>query len=209
MPRAPRSPLAPRKRPRQARARATVEAILEATARILVRRGWAGTTTNHVAECAGVSVGTLYEYFPSKEALVHALVTRHLDEAEARLSALASGLATEPPSLEGLVRAIVATMLELHEAAPRLHRVLFDEVPHPPAIRARVRAIEEAQTDALAAVLPRLTEIEEPRVTAQVIVALLEALAHRWVLTPGADPLPRVRMQAELERLVLGYLAAS
>ena len=57
-----------RKEPRQERARATVEAILEAAARILDRQGWKGFTTNAVAEVAGVSIGSLYQYFPNKAA---------------------------------------------------------------------------------------------------------------------------------------------
>ncbi|MFO7179765.1 MAG: hypothetical protein DIU78_013790 [Pseudomonadota bacterium] len=151
---------------------------------------------------------TLYEYFPSKEALVAALVRRHLDDAEAKLAALANTLRAEPPSLEGVVRAIVHTMLDLHAASPRLHRVLFEEVPHPPAVRARIRALETEQAAALSALLSTLTPVEDPAVTARVIVELLEALTHRWIITPGAEPLPRDRMQTELERLVLAYVRA-
>lgn len=209
MPRTSRSRLTPRKKPRQRRARLTVDAILEATARVLVARGWAGTTTNHVAERAGVSVGTLYEYFPGKEALLAALVGRHLDEAEARLDALAEGLAASGPTLEGVVRAIVLAMLDLHAAAPRLHRVLFEEAPHGAAVRARVRALEDRHTRALAAALPLLAPVDDPEVTARVIVELLEALTHRWIAAADAEPLPRERMQAELERLVLAYVRAS
>ena len=61
----------------QERSRATVEAILEATARILIREGFDKASTNRVAEVAGVSVGSLYQYFPSKDALVAALIARH------------------------------------------------------------------------------------------------------------------------------------
>lgn len=209
MPRSAKPKLARRRTPRQERAQSTVESILGATARVLVARGWAGTTTNHVAARAGVSIGTLYEYFPSKEALVAALVGRHLEEAEARLAALARTIAAQPASLEVVVQEIVGAMLELHATAPRLHRVLFEEVPHPPAVRARVRALEDGQARALAALLPRVAPVKDAATTARVIVELLEALTHRWILSPGAEPLPRERMQAELERLVLAYLRAS
>ncbi len=208
MPRRSRSLLSPRKTPRQERARATVKHILDATARILVSRGWAGTTTNHVAERAGVSVGTLYEYFPSKESLVAALAERHLDAAEARLIALATSIADTRPSLEGLVRAIVTTMLDLHAASPRLHRVLFEEIPHGPTVRNRIRALEDSQAAALAAILPVLAPVRDADISARVIVELLEALTHRWIIAPSTEPLPRERMQAELERLVLAYVRA-
>lgn len=64
----------PRKRPRQARSVATFEAILEAAARILESLGFAGFNTNAVAELAGVSIGSLYQYFPSKDALIVELI---------------------------------------------------------------------------------------------------------------------------------------
>src|SRR3569832_2453239 len=67
----------PRKRAGQERSRATVEALVEATARILVKEGFDKASTNRVAEVAGVSVGSLYQYFPSKEALVAAVIKRH------------------------------------------------------------------------------------------------------------------------------------
>ena len=68
----------PRKQPRQSRSRDTVAAVLKAAAQVFTSRGYAATTTNHIAERAGVSVGSLYEYFPNKQAVVHALVTQWL-----------------------------------------------------------------------------------------------------------------------------------
>src|SRR5690554_5756545 len=76
-----------RKAPRQARSRATIEIILEGAARILGERGWAATTTNAVAATAGVSIGSLYQYFPNKLALVEAVRRRHFDEVLAVLRA--------------------------------------------------------------------------------------------------------------------------
>ena len=173
--------------------------LLGATARVLIARGWAGTTTNHIAERAGVSVGTLYEYFPSKDALVAALVEQHLGEAEARLASLAAPLLAES-TLEGVVRTIVTAMIDLHAASPRLHRVLFEEVPHPVAVRRRVRAMEDRHAHALALLLKRF-DVAHPIITARVVVELLEALTHRWVVGADTELLPRVEMQRELERL--------
>src|SRR5260221_954827 len=67
----------PRKEASQDRSRATVDALLAATARVLVRDGYDRASTNKVAEAAGVSIGSLYQYFPSKEALVAAVIERH------------------------------------------------------------------------------------------------------------------------------------
>src|SRR3984885_9989466 len=67
----------PRKSASQQRSQITVNALLEATARILVREGFDKASTNRIAEVAGVSVGSLYQYFPSKEAIVAALIDLH------------------------------------------------------------------------------------------------------------------------------------
>src|ERR1700744_2897510 len=76
-----RGPLTkPRKFASQQRSRATVDALVAATARILVREGFDKASTNRIAEVAGVSVGSLYQYFPSKEALVAAVIERHQRE---------------------------------------------------------------------------------------------------------------------------------
>src|SRR5258706_6739469 len=71
-------PFKPRKLPRQARSKATVDAIVEACARLLQGGDYAAVTTNHIAERAGVSIGTLYEFFPNKEAIVTELIERRL-----------------------------------------------------------------------------------------------------------------------------------
>jgi AcrR family transcriptional regulator len=80
----------PRKRPRQQRSEATVDAILEAAARILEGAGLNAVTTNAVAEHAGVSIGSLYQYFPGKTALLAELIRRERDILTARIAAIAA-----------------------------------------------------------------------------------------------------------------------
>jgi AcrR family transcriptional regulator len=80
LPKTSRSSLEPRKSPVQARSAATVEAILQATIQVLSRMGKERLTTTRVALRAGVSVGTLYQYFPNKSALLQAALQRHLDQ---------------------------------------------------------------------------------------------------------------------------------
>src|SRR5262245_20308837 len=89
---------AARKLPVQDRSRRTVDAILDAAARLFVEHGYSATTTNHVADEADVSIGSLYQYFPSKDALVVALDLRHLDHAEARLREELAALSRDEPS---------------------------------------------------------------------------------------------------------------
>lgn len=200
----------PRKRPIQGRSRATVDAIVQATARILVRRGWSGLTTNHVAQKAGVSVGTLYEYFPGKDALVRALVDRHLEHAEALLGARIGMLLEHGSALDVLTlsRTMVDVMVELHADDPRLHRVLFDEVPHDRSVRDRVRRMEDAAAAALAAVLPNVrgVAVRDPVVSARLVVDMLEALTHRWATGVGGAPIAAPRLAEELTRMIAAYL---
>src|SRR5689334_12938801 len=112
----------PRKTASQARSRATVEALVEATARILVRDGFDQASTNRIAAAAGVSVGSLYQYFPSKEALVAAVIARH----RADLTAVARGAFAEAAALPlaEAIRRLVAVAVEAHRVDPKLHRVL-------------------------------------------------------------------------------------
>jgi AcrR family transcriptional regulator len=118
--------ISPRKAPRQSRSQATVTAILDATARILVERGFAAASTNAVAERAGVSVGSLYQYFPNKEALVSALRARHGEQMMAVIQrALTKAMdATVADALAGLIEATV----EAHGVDADLHRVLEEHL---------------------------------------------------------------------------------
>ncbi len=98
----------PRKEPIQARARHTVEAMVEATARILRDEGPEACNTNAIAELAGVSIGTLYQYFPSGEALLAAVVERELAEDVNKISSLWCGVEDLRRDLEGFVLALLA-----------------------------------------------------------------------------------------------------
>jgi AcrR family transcriptional regulator len=196
----------PRKAPSQVRSHHTVDALLEATARILVTRGWVGLTTNHVAVRAGVSVGTLYEWFPSKEALVAAVVDRHLEHAEAHLRAKVATL-TPRITMPALSRALATVMVELHEDDPRLHRALTEEIPHPPATRARIAALEHEMVTALSSVL-RARGIERPVVAAKMIVLVLESATHRWATGEDGSLMARATLVGELAFMIAGYLKA-
>src|SRR5262245_40667386 len=119
--------LSPRKTPRQERSRATVEALLEATADILIRDGYTKLTTNRIADRAGVNIASLYQYFPGKEAIVAELRLRHgADQRAALRQVLAEHTAGE---LESTIRTLVSVGVAGHARAPRLHRVFTEEIP--------------------------------------------------------------------------------
>ncbi len=108
----------------QARSRATVETILQAGARILSDEGWAVFTTNRVADLAGVSIGSLYQYFPDKLSLVNA-IRRHFDDCLVGMQKSKAAGLSPVQFLANLVRAVIAA----HSIYPGLNRVLLDEAP--------------------------------------------------------------------------------
>ncbi|MGC1549252.1 MAG: TetR/AcrR family transcriptional regulator [Rhodanobacter sp.] len=191
-----------RKTPRQQRSRAMVDAIVEAAARILARRGWACFTTNEVAEVAGVSVGSLYQYFPNKLALAEAIRQRHLDAVLAALSA--SGDWNEASTLSQCVTRLIDGVIAAHSVNESLHRVLLDEVPL--AARSGQDQFEiEYQKRYMAVILAssgkrRSTrEATAGRVLAAAVEGVVHAAARRGELTSSV-------LKMELNHLVCAYL---
>ncbi|GAA2892461.1 hypothetical protein GCM10020220_098200 [Nonomuraea rubra] len=121
--------LTPRKQPRQQRSRETVAAILEAAAQLFQRYGYAGTTTNKIAERAGVSIGSLYQYFPNKDSLLVALAEHYLAESGEQVARVFARAAEQRPSLPELLTGLVGCVADLHTDRPALHRLLFDQAP--------------------------------------------------------------------------------
>lgn len=111
----------PRRTPRQPRSEATVEAILEATFQLLEQGGVEALTTNHIAERAGVSVGTLYQYFEGKQAILAALAQRQAAAARDRIARIV----IDGPRISA-VRLIVRTLATAFEGAPATRRALLD-----------------------------------------------------------------------------------
>lgn len=104
-----------------------MEAILSAAKKLLVKDGYELTTTNRVAELAGVSIGSLYQYFPSKAALVQALIQRHMAKM---LEVLASTAAAgQTSTVEQATRTVIRAVFAAHRVNPKLHRVLIEQMP--------------------------------------------------------------------------------
>ena len=142
-----------RKQPRQDRSRATVDAILEAASQVFRRLGYAAGTTDRIALRAGVSVGSLYQYFPNKDAILIAVVERHLARMMGDIERLLEAEQGEEPNLDALLRRFVLALLEVHERDPHLHHVVFAEAPHPPELHACVLQMEETLAHLVEALL--------------------------------------------------------
>lgn len=198
----------PRKRPRQERAKATVETILEASARILVKRGFDGFTTNEVATAAGVSIGSLYQYFPNKEALVAALIEKHVEEMSALLMGQLVRVAALPIS-QG-VRIVIELTIQAHAVDPELHRVLTEQVPRVGRMK-RVHELDalghRAVTELLKARQDELA-IRDPELASFVLCSAIEAIVHRAVLH-APEKLRDPRLVDEACALVTRYLGVA
>lgn len=147
-----RRPLKPRKIPSQERARATVEAILQAAAYILVRDGWKKFTTNNVAERAGVNIASLYQYFPNKDSIVAELQRRHIEKGVAGYPDTIEHLRSQP-NLRAALNILVDGAVAEHRINPKLHKVFAEELP-----RASRRVHGEKDRDLIA----RLANVLEP-----------------------------------------------
>lgn len=188
-----------RKVPRQARSVETVRAIVEATARILEQSGLGEFTTNAVAERAGVSIGSLYQYFPGKEALIGALIVR---ETSLLIADWETSLAarTGREALAGLIasavshqlrRPALARLLDLEEA-----RLPFD--PDTRHVTQRLRSI-------LLNVLDRadIARQVDPDVAAQDVLAIIKGMVD----TAGEHgELNQANLGSRVCRAVYGYL---
>jgi AcrR family transcriptional regulator len=198
----------PRKKASQKRSRATVDALIEATARVLVREGFERASTNRIAAEAGASIGSLYQYFPTKEALVAAVIERHKNDMMEVLRRALVRVAGMP--LEQGVRELVALMIDAHRVDPELHRVLVEQIPRigrlaevegfDREVRALVRAYLEAHRAEL-----RPLDLD---LAAFVCVSSVETLAHEAVLhNPALLANRKVKaFTDEVTLLVIRYL---
>jgi AcrR family transcriptional regulator len=198
----------PRKRASQERSRATVDALIEATARILVRDGFDRASTNRIAQEAGVSVGSLYQYYPGKEALVAAVMERHNQDLMQVVRDALAEVAGEP--LERATRKLVAAAIEAHRVDPQLHRVLAEQTPRTGAL-ANIEAFNSGAHDLFRAYLEgRRDELRVPDLdlAAFVCVTSIEALTHTAVLHRPevlSDEAVEILVD-EATRLVVRYL---
>ena len=195
-----------RRRPKQRRSRQTVDAILEAVIRLLKRRGANAITTNRIAEIAGVSIGSVYQYFPDKRAIFVALHQRHVDSIDRMIQSKLVEHAASP--LKDLVRAMVEGMVEAHETDPELYELLFAQVPHradgTQEFAVRLHGVFRLAIAARAHQMKKSRDLDK---VVFVVTHMVDALSHGAVLRrpPG---LSLTEAKEEAVKAVLAYLTA-
>jgi len=200
--------LEPRKTPIQKRSKATVEAVLAAAAQVFEERGYAAGTTNQIAETAGVSIGTLYQYFPSKEALTVALLELHIEEIQRRMREWVGHIVAENHTLLAALEDYVGEMLEVHVQRPRLQHILLEETPLPEHVHHVLLASEHQSARTLAGLLRIYPEVKRPNLehAAYVVIHSIEALTHHYAAHSKDLPISRQALQVELVAMLEAYL---
>ena len=203
--------LRPRKSPRQSRSRALVDAVLEAGSRILIARGYERLTMSAVAARAGVSVGSLYQYFPNKAALIAALVEQR---SQAELEHIAKRFAElrGADDLETVMLLAVEAALEFRASAPELQLALLDSIAHIGRHPMLVARGESAVAQLRTLIAPYYARAQAASVDLPpldhalfVLANAIHSVTHEG-LTRRPEDFSDAALAREVTRLVTGYL---
>ena len=197
------APTAPRRAPRQSRARVTRDTILIAAERVLERDGVVGLTTNRVADVAGVSIGSVYQYYPNKAALIAGLFDRNTAQVVDRVLEVLAAHASAPP--EVVVVALGMAIRGAFHQQGKVHLALYQHV----ASLGLVRQFEDVLVrlaDELARWLARNPSlaVDDPRATAWVIVRAVEGVTRGQAL--GVHPIDEEAAMRETAAMLVRHL---
>jgi AcrR family transcriptional regulator len=209
-------PTTPRKLPQQDRSRVTVEAILQATAHILTEEGYHNANTNRIAERAGISIGSLYQYFPNKESLMSALMEQHSNEIAALVESKLQNLFDAP--LETAIPELIRAVIAAHAINPRLHQVLNEEIPRSERLQQMQKA-DERIAELLRAYLRRWSESppeqlhqriypQNLEMTVFILSRTVESLCHSAVIEHPSF-VSDSQFEQEVSNLLLCYLTVT
>jgi AcrR family transcriptional regulator len=180
----------------------TVDAIIQASTYILTEVGWEGLTTNAIAERAGVNIGSLYQYFPNKEAIVAELQRRHAEATHAELHK-ALRLIPDQPSLREVLTLIVDMLINEHRVAPAVHKAITEELPstlrHPPEEKEQLRG------QILALLKPFMRNVPDPDLAVYMVSVAAHAIIHNMT-AERPELLGHPGLVAELVTLLENYL---
>ncbi|MDE1180003.1 TetR/AcrR family transcriptional regulator [Paraburkholderia sp.] len=193
-----------RKQPQQARSQATVDAIFEATIQVLLAEGLQRLTTIRVAARAGVSVGTLYQYFPQKQALLFAVLQRHLERVVGAMENAAASV--HDASLSTMVKVVVAAFVKAKTANLDESRALY-AVALELDSRGYVREIEARSRAALEAMLKTASDVhfDDLAMTTFMFSGALVGPVRLLLESKSSQSMLR-KFRAQLESLCLGYM---
>lgn len=195
--------LEPRRKPRQVRAELTRDRILTAAAHIFAEHGYAAGTTNRIAERARVSIGSLYQYFPNKDAILGELLVRHVDRGSWHQ---AEELDVSPGTLESVVRALVRDAIDNHRDDPQLLRIMIEEGQFSQELRDTITRHGEQRVAQVRDLFARHPDVHvrDLDTAAELIVFTVELNTHRLTAFPQAGAVGT--FENELVDMVTRYL---
>jgi len=197
----------PRKTPIQARSTVTVESIREATIQVLLSHGAERLTTTRVAERAGVSVGTLYQYYPNKQSLLFAVLEHHMNNVAAKVEAACESACHKPLAemIKEMVEAFVDAKMERADISVALYRVSGD-VGGP----ALIKRISQRSRKAVGAMFQTAPDVRfSPDKFVVDIMLSAMAGAMRSLLEAGPSPATVRKSREQLVLLCQSYMAAA
>jgi len=196
----------PRKTPVQARAAVTVEAIFEATIQVLLSHGADRLTTTRVAERAGVSVGTLYQYYPNKQSLLFAVLENHLDKVASTVEAACDQACRKPLSdmVREVVEAFVDIKMQRADISVALYQVSAD-VGGPELVKRTSKRLRKA----IEAILQTAPDTNSPpdKFAIDLMLAAMSGAMHSMLDGGGSQPMVR-KTRENLVLLCQSYMAA-
>jgi AcrR family transcriptional regulator len=192
-----------RKTPSQERAKATVDAILQAGAYILVKDGWEKFTTNRVAERAGVNIASLYQYFPNKESIAVELQRRHIEKGRNAFPDMIVHLRSQA-NLRAALKILIDGAVAEHRINPKLHKVFAEELPR--ASRRVHGDRDEHLMERLANILePYAIQVPDPDIALFLFRVITHAAIHE-AASERPDLLANPLFAEELVTLIERYL---
>jgi AcrR family transcriptional regulator len=190
-----------RREPRQQRSRQTVDDVLEAVQLVVKRHGSHAVTTNRIAEAAGVSIGSLYQYFPDKLAIFAALHERHVNDVRQVIEQTTAGYASAP--LEDFTRELIEGLVNVHAEAPELHEIVSKAVPE--SALGFKNALHHTFRQILSHADQERYSADEAERMLFVLPRMVESLVH-GVVGKAPTPLLRDGGRSETIRAVLAYV---
>jgi AcrR family transcriptional regulator len=195
-----------RRRPQQERGQQRVDLILDTAAELVAEEGYEALTTNAIAERAGISIGSLYRYFPDKSAILYGLAIRHMEHMQATYDhVFTEDLARL--DLAEIIDRIIDPFVALHAANPEFKQMLLGSDVSPEIAAASEEmdeAIGERLADFLRQAAPDLEE-QRARLVARVCKAEVKALLS--LITPDSEETFRAQVITEMKRMLYNYLA--
>ncbi|APU15639.1 MULTISPECIES: TetR/AcrR family transcriptional regulator [Actinoalloteichus] len=190
---------------RQARGQRRIEQILHASATVFAEHGYEGATTNAIAGAAGISPGSLYQYFKNKDDIARALADHYAERLQAFRSEVLATESAAGVTLSAAVERVVGPLVAFNLAHPGF-KSLFARTDMPAPLRAAVAPVQQAIHGRVAALIGALVPGLDPAVLSRTVTVVIQIVRGMIPLIAEASPSEQAAMTAELQTVLVSYL---